>query len=98
MSDQSTPDLPVRYVAELAQLELTESEAEEMQTQLERVLAYVDTLNELEVEELPPLSHPLEMANRTRPDEVNTGLATETVMDLAPASRQQMFLVPRIIE
>ena len=88
----------VKYVSDLARVELTEDEEKDMVQQLGRILHYVDKLNELDTENVEPTAHILPVQNVVRDDKVKTSLPVQTVMDIAPEQKENMFKVPRIIE
>jgi len=87
----------VRYVARLARLELADSEAERMTSQLARILEYVDTLNTLDTEGVPPTSHVLEVTNAFREDVIRPSLPREEALANAPRHNTESFVVPRVI-
>ena len=58
----------VLHVARLARLQLTDEEVERMAGELSKILGHIDTINELDLEGVPPTSHVVEVANAVRPD------------------------------
>jgi aspartyl-tRNA(Asn)/glutamyl-tRNA(Gln) amidotransferase subunit C len=90
----------VRYVAELARIELTDAEATSFQAQLDDILGYVAQLRELGVEDIEPTAHALPRTNVLREDEaVAAGLPRECVLANAPAEVAGAFVrVPVVIE
>jgi aspartyl-tRNA(Asn)/glutamyl-tRNA(Gln) amidotransferase subunit C len=88
----------VDHVARLARLELSEDEKETMTRQLDRILGYVDKLNELDTSTVEPTSHVIPMLNVMREDEVRPSLAPDDAMSNAPDREDACFRVPRIIE
>ncbi len=88
----------VDHVARLARLELSEDEKETMTRQLDRILGYVDKLNELDTSTVEPTSHVIPMVNVMREDEVRPSLAPDDAMCNAPDREDAFFRVPRIIE
>ncbi len=88
----------VDHVARLARLELSEDEKETMTRQLDRILGYVDKLNELDTSTVEPTSHVIPMVNVMREDEVRPSLAPDDAMSNAPDREDAFFRVPRIIE
>jgi aspartyl-tRNA(Asn)/glutamyl-tRNA(Gln) amidotransferase subunit C len=91
-------DLDVNDVARLARLELTPEEQTIYGAQLGQVLAYVEKLNEVNVEGVPPLAHPFPLVNVTRPDEPAASLPHEEALRNAPDRANGLFLVPKIVE
>ena len=90
--------IDVAYVARLARLELSEDEIDRFRPQLQQILGYVRQLGELDVEHIEPTAHAIPLENVFRNDERKPCLAHERVMDNAPAHRDGLFSVPRIIE
>ncbi len=88
----------VRDLCDLAQLTLDPAEAERMRSDLERILQYVEKLEELDTEGIPPTSHVLEVPTPTRSDEAGAVLPVEEVVRNAPEASGGAFVVPRVIE
>ena len=94
----SSEHIDVEYVAHLARVHLTPDEVGEFQSQLDDILAYVDSIKTLDVEGIEPTAHAIPMQNVMREDEVRPSLDHEQVMKNAPAVYQGQFEVPPIIE
>jgi aspartyl-tRNA(Asn)/glutamyl-tRNA(Gln) amidotransferase subunit C len=92
-----TPEL-VQHVARLARLELEPDEAEKMQSQLGDILGYIGLLDELDLSDVPPTYHVIDMANVMREDEMRPSLPVEKGLANAPEKEGTAFKVPRIIE
>ena len=90
--------MDVSYVAQLARIRLSEDEAVRMQTQLDQILGYVRTLQELDVDDVEPMAHPVPLENVLRHDDVRPCLDREYVLENAPAQVDHQFLVPKIVE
>lgn len=88
----------VRHVAILARLDLTPDEQERLTGQLDRILEYVDKLNELDTDGVEPLSHAVDVVNVLRPDRVVNQPQTEALLRNAPAREDDFLSVPKIIE
>ena len=88
----------VAYVAGLAQLRLDDASKEAMRCDLENILQYIEKLNELDTSGVEPMMHVLPLANVFRKDEVGASLPRETVLDMAPESDGDYFLVPAILD
>jgi aspartyl-tRNA(Asn)/glutamyl-tRNA(Gln) amidotransferase subunit C len=87
----------VRKVAELARLELPESQIATYTTQLERILDYVGHLQQVDTEGVPPTTRAVEVVNVTRPDGVETTDSRENLLDLAPQREGDFYRVPKIL-
>lgn len=90
--------IDVRYVANLARLDLTEAEIATFQGQLAQVVDYVQSINALDVTGIEPTSHAHPQQNVFRADEPRPSLDRAEVMRNAPASREGQFIVPKIVE
>jgi aspartyl-tRNA(Asn)/glutamyl-tRNA(Gln) amidotransferase subunit C len=88
----------VQHVARLARLSLSDAERERMREQLSGILAYIDTLRELDTEAVEPTSHAVPLVNVMRDDEVRPGLPPQEMLANAPDPAGDFFRVPRIIE
>ena len=93
-----TDKIDVSYVARLARLHLTDGECAEFQGQLEQIVEYVRKIGNLDLDGIEPTSHAHLVQNVFRRDEAEPGLAHDGVMENAPASADDQFSVPRIIE
>ena len=87
----------VLHVAELARLSLAPEEIELFTRQLNDILAYVEKLQELDTEGVPPLAHVIPVFNVFRQDAVTPGLDRDAALNNAPGKEEGAFLVPKII-
>ena len=90
-------DETMEYVGILAKLELTGEEKENARKDLEKMLDYVDKLNELDVYGVEPMSHIFPVNNVFREDEVTNGDGSKDTMANAPAQKDNQFIVPKTI-
>ncbi|WP_422444414.1 Asp-tRNA(Asn)/Glu-tRNA(Gln) amidotransferase subunit GatC [Thermoanaerobacterium sp. DL9XJH110] len=88
----------VEHVANLARLYLSEEEKAEMTDKLNSILEYMEKLNELDTEDVPPTAHVIPIKNVFRDDRVRESLPVEEVLKNAPDKDKNFFRVPRIIE
>jgi aspartyl-tRNA(Asn)/glutamyl-tRNA(Gln) amidotransferase subunit C len=84
----------VLHVARLARLDLTEEEVERFSQQLGAILEAVSKVAELELDDVPPTSHPLDVVNVWREDEPRPSWPLEEVFGGAPEVEDEMFRVP----
>lgn len=104
-------DKTVEYVAELAKLELSEREKdgltrERAKADLERILAYMETMKELDTKEIEPMSHVLPLKNVVREDIVRQTEPLSqkkegeqnALLDNAPIQKDGYFVVPKTVE
>ena len=95
-SSFSTED--VQKVAKLARLKLSDEEVRALAEQMGQVLSYVEVLNELNTDEVEPLSNAVEVTNILRADEVADSLPREAALSNAPKTDGKYFLVPQILD
>jgi aspartyl-tRNA(Asn)/glutamyl-tRNA(Gln) amidotransferase subunit C len=84
----------VLHVARLARLELTDDEVGRISAELSNVLGYIEKINELELDGVPPTTHVVEVSNALRPDVVEPSLPREVALASAPAVADGGFVVP----
>jgi aspartyl-tRNA(Asn)/glutamyl-tRNA(Gln) amidotransferase subunit C len=84
----------VLHVAGLARLDLTEEEIERLEEQLGAILEAVGKVSELELDDVPPTSHPLSVVNVFGTDKPRPSLSLEDVFANAPARDDDHFRVP----
>ncbi|WP_205698488.1 Asp-tRNA(Asn)/Glu-tRNA(Gln) amidotransferase subunit GatC [Conexibacter sp. SYSU D00693] len=84
----------VLHVARLARLELTDDEVGRMSEELTKILGHIEKLQTLDLTDVPPTSHVVEVANALRPDEVTPSLPRDVALANAPAVQDGGFLVP----
>lgn len=88
----------VRYVANLARLRLTDDEIDQFQTDLNKILEYMDQLNQVDTSKVEPLEHVLELPAVYRPDVAKAPLSHEDALKNAPDADSDHFRVPRVID
>ena len=87
----------VRKVAQLARLELPEETISTYTGQLERILDYVDQLQAVDTDGVPPTTRAVEVINATREDRVVATEVRDDLLDQAPQREGDFFRVPRIL-
>ena len=88
----------VQRVALLARLELTTAEETELVEHFDKVLTYMEKLNELHPEGVEPTAHAVEVPSPLREDRVTNQADTEALLQNASAREADFFKVPKIIE
>jgi aspartyl-tRNA(Asn)/glutamyl-tRNA(Gln) amidotransferase subunit C len=84
----------VLHVARLARLKLTEEEVERMSSELSTVLEHIERIDELELDDVAPTSHVVEVENVLRPDEPEPSLDRDEALANAPSATDEGFGVP----
>lgn len=94
-----TPNsIDIDYVANLARLALSPEEKATFARQLGDVLAYIEKLKQADVSGVEPTAHAFDVHNVWAADVPAPGLAVEDVIRNAPASRDNMIGVPKVVE
>jgi aspartyl-tRNA(Asn)/glutamyl-tRNA(Gln) amidotransferase subunit C len=88
----------VRRIAHLARIAVAEDEIEHLQGELNAILAWVEQLSEVDVESVEPMTSVAPMAMKKRADVVTDGGIAEDIVKNAPASEDNFFLVPKVVE
>jgi len=88
----------VRRIAHLARIAVAEDEVEHLKGELNAMLAFVEQLQEVNVAGVEPMTSVTPMAMKKRADVVNDGGIAEDIVRNAPASEDNFFLVPKVVE
>ena len=88
----------VQQVALLARLALTPTEETELVAHFDKVLTYMEKLNELPTDGVEPTAHAVEVPAPLRADQVTNHADTEALLQNAPAQEADFFKVPKIID
>lgn len=88
----------VKKIARLSRLAVEESEVERYAHDLSALLGLVERMNQADVTGIEPMAHPLDMAQRLRPDVVTETDQRALFQLNAPAVENGLFLVPKVIE
>jgi aspartyl-tRNA(Asn)/glutamyl-tRNA(Gln) amidotransferase subunit C len=91
-------DLNLDHVANLARINLTAEEKARFGAQLGDVLGYIALLNEANVEGVEPTAHAFPVVNVWAQDVPEPGLPVEEALRNAPQKRDNMFVVPKVVE
>lgn len=88
----------VMYLEKLGRIELSEEQRTASKKDLQDILTYIDTLNELNTDGVEPASHSFPVANVMRQDCVTNTDAREAVLQNAPREKDGCFVVPKTVE
>ncbi|MBO0717651.1 MAG: Asp-tRNA(Asn)/Glu-tRNA(Gln) amidotransferase subunit GatC [Rhizobiales bacterium] len=88
----------VRRVAHLARIAVVEDEVENLRGELNAILAFVEQLAEVEVEDIEPMTSVTPMTLKMRKDQVTDGGVPDAIIGNAPAHEHHFFLVPKVVE
>ena len=92
--DQAT----VRRIAHLARVAVSNDEVPHLQSELNSILAFVEELSSVDVEGVEPMTSVTPMAMKQREDVVTDGEIADAIVANAPASEDDYFMVPKVIE
>ena len=90
-------DALIDKLAHLSRLEFSSEEKEEIKNDLEKMIGFIDKLNELDTTGVEPLLHMSENVNVFRKDEVEGEISKEDVFRNAPMHDDNFFKVPKVI-
>lgn len=91
-------DALINNLAQLARLEFNDAEKDEIKNDLQKMIAFIDKLNELDTSGVEPLLHMSENVNVLREDEVKGSISREEALQNAPIHDDQFFKVPKVIK
>lgn len=91
-------DAMIEKLANLARLEFNDAEKKEIKHDLQRMIAFVEKLNELNLEGVEPLLHMSDEVNALREDEIEGSISREDALKNAPLHDEQFFKVPKVIK
>jgi len=94
----SAPQLDINHIAKLARLALTTEEKEKFSQQLGDVLHHIEQLAKVDVTGVEPTAHASPVFNVWQPDIARPGLTVADAMRNAPAQRESMVVVPKVVE
>ncbi len=88
----------VKRVAKLARIAVDDAGAEKMQGELNTILGFVEQLNEVAIDGVEAMTSVVHMDIKQREDVVNDGNKADEIVANAPASEDNFFMVPKVIE
>jgi aspartyl-tRNA(Asn)/glutamyl-tRNA(Gln) amidotransferase subunit C len=91
-------DQMVEKLAHLSRLQFNENEKAEIKSDLQRMIVFVEKLNELNLDGVEPLLHMSEEVNVLRDDEIKGTISRNEALKNAPLHDDQFFKVPKVIK
>jgi aspartyl-tRNA(Asn)/glutamyl-tRNA(Gln) amidotransferase subunit C len=91
-------DADIDKLSQLAQLGLDDADRARTRDDLARMIEMIGTVSAIATEGVEPLAHPLDAVQRLRPDTVTEVVDRDAFQAIAPAARDGLYLVPRVIE
>ena len=94
----SSKHMDVRYVANLARIELSDDECQTFQSQLDAILGYCDTLSRVDVDGIEPTAHASPVYDHLREDKSVPSLNQDDLLRNAPDSARGQIRVPKVVD
>lgn len=88
----------VKQIAHLARIAVDDTHLADHARNLSDILSFVEAMDEVDTTDVEPMAHPLDMAQRLRPDVVTEDNQRALFQSVAPATEGGLYLVPRVIE
>lgn len=88
----------VEHVANLARLNLTEEEKEQMTKDMEAIIGFADQINSLDIADIKPTDHVIPINNVFRDDVIAPSMDREKLLSNAPEQENGCFNVPKVVE
>ena len=88
----------VTTISYLSRLKIDDQKEEKIIEDLDNIIKFVDQLNIIDTSDVAPLTNPLEKTAKTRKDIVTAKNLKKDLLEVAPASNDDYFLVPRVVE
>jgi aspartyl-tRNA(Asn)/glutamyl-tRNA(Gln) amidotransferase subunit C len=88
----------VRRIAHLARIAVADEEVENLQSEVNAMLAFVEQLSEVDVEGVEPMTSVTPIELKQREDKVTEGNIADDIVRNAPATENHFFLVPKVVE
>ncbi len=94
----SVDSATVRRIAHLSRIAIDDSEVERLRGELNAILAFVETLSEVDIDGVEPLTSALPMQMKKRADVVTDGGICDDILANAPMREDHYFVVPKVVE
>jgi len=88
----------VKHISKLARISVDEKKIDSLTKDLSSIFKFIEQLNELNTDNVKPLSSILNEALRLRKDEINDGKIREKILENSPQKNEEFFVVPKVIE
>ena len=88
----------IKHVSKLARISINEKKIDDLTKDLSSIFKFIEKLNELNTDNVEPLSSILNEPLRSRKDEINDGKIREKILKNSPQKNEEFFVVPKVIE
>jgi len=88
----------IKHVSKLARISVDEKKIDSLTKDLTSIFKFIEQLNELNTDNVEPLSSILNQPLRAREDKINDGKIREKILENSPQKNEEFFVVPKVIE
>lgn len=88
----------IQRMLSLSQLALEEKELQQLRSDLDAIIGFIEIMNAVPTEDVAPLSHAVELAHKLRSDEPSKTVDLERFQAVAPEVAEGLYLVPKVLE
>ena len=88
----------VTTISYLSRLRIDKEKEEKIVQDLDNIIEFVDQLNDADTSDVEPLTNPLEKTAKTRSDQITAKNLKTELLEIAPSSNDDYFLVPRVVD
>lgn len=88
----------LKKISDLAYLSLDTNQEKKLVKDIANIMNFINQLQSVDTENIPPLSHPLDVHQRLRKDEVTESECIQKLAAIAPLFEDNLYLVPKIID
>lgn len=88
----------IEAIAHLARLGLSDTETQNLATDLNKIINFIQILDEIDTKTVKPLAHPMDAKQRLRQDTVTETVDRDVFLTQAPEQHAGLYLVPEVIE
>ena len=88
----------VKHISKLARISLDDKKVDDLSKNLSSIIAFIEKLNELNTDNVDPLTSIIDASLKSRPDEVKIEKIRDQILKNSPEKNQEFFVVPKVIE
>jgi len=88
----------IKYLSLLSRMDIQESEINDVEEKLTKIIDFVDQLQSIDTDEIQPMAHPLNQSQRLRADKVVEENFRDKIQKNAKSTERGMYIVPKVIE
>lgn len=90
--------IDIEYISKLARVEFSDKEKQKLSDQLDKILEYLEKLNQVDVENVEPMAHAQPIYNVMDEDHPMPGFTPKEALLNAPEQRDDQLVVPKVVE